>query len=160
MLNLKLLKSKVPNWRLQPFLGFTSRPIGSPSMRLRAVTPALPDALISSLEECGIRTDADLMFSGTAMQLYEKLPQGTITLVELEKHIQDTIRCVSAEGARGDELLAQEEEKYLTRAPGRISSGIPELDQMIIGYNGPRVLEISGDHGSGKTVCERTGGTR
>ena len=120
-------------------------------MRLKAITPKLPANLTTAPEDSGIRTDADLLFnSGTAMQLYEKLPQGTVTLAELEGYIKRVAEVVSAHMLTGESLLAQEIEQGSTFIP--ISTGIPQLDQIVNGRYGPKVLEISGDHGTGKTV--------
>ncbi|KAI0805946.1 P-loop containing nucleoside triphosphate hydrolase protein [Irpex lacteus] len=120
-------------------------------MRLKAIVPALPVQLITALEDCGIRTDTDILFtSGTAMQVYEKLPLGTVTLAQLEQYIQRVVEAASATMTGGEELLAQEEAQSATFNP--ILTGVPQLDEIINGSNGPKVLEISGDHGTGKTV--------
>ena len=123
-------------------------------MRLRVISPRLPDALIDALEQCNIRTDTDLMFTGTAMQIYEKLPPGTVTLAELEKIIQDAICSAAVQGLSCDELILIEEEKRSTAGSYRLDCGVPALDELINGYSGPRVLEISGERGSGKSVSK------
>ena len=71
-------------------------------MRLRSIQPAFPEALTRALEDCGIRTDTDLLFSATPLQIYEKLPQGTVTLLELEGHVHNVLIYVSALGVRAD----------------------------------------------------------
>jgi hypothetical protein len=114
--------------------------LASTSMRLRTITPALPYTLVTELENCGIRTEADLLFNnGTVMQIFEKLPHATVTLVELEECIKAVTALVSSPC------------QYATYVP--LSTGIPQLDKIINGLNGPQVLEVSGDHGTGKSVC-------
>ncbi|KAI0084136.1 P-loop containing nucleoside triphosphate hydrolase protein [Irpex rosettiformis] len=120
-------------------------------MRLKAIVPALPADLISALDDCGVRTDADLLFnSGTAMQLYEKLPEGVVTLAQLERYIRRVTEFASAPMFTGEDLVAQETKQRATFIP--ISTGVPQLDEIINGTDGPKVLEISGDHGTGKTL--------
>lgn len=121
-------------------------------MRLKAVVPTLPETLLAALEACDVRTDTDLLFSGTPLQIYERLPQGTVTLADLKRHIQNTASHVSTPGMRADELLQQERARHDAPGSGRLSCGAPELDKLTEGYDGPKVVEISGDHGSGKTV--------
>ena len=121
-------------------------------MRLKTIVPPLPDNLLTALEHRDIRTDADLLFSGTALEIYERLPQGIITLAELEALVQSVISHVSTPAIRGDELLERETAMHEASPARRISCGVPALDALTNGYSGPKVLEISGDHGSGKTV--------
>jgi hypothetical protein len=126
--------------------------LASTSMRLRTITPALPYTLVTELENCGIRTEADLLFNnGTVMQIFEKLPHATVTLVELEECIKAVTALVSSPWIDSGDLLAHEEGQYATYVP--LSTGIPQLDKIINGLNGPQVLEVSGDHGTGKSVC-------
>ena len=120
-------------------------------MRLRTVDPPLPEHLLDVLGELGIKTDADLIFSGTPMDLYKKLPLGTVTLAALTKHINDVVLFVSAPGVRGDKLLEQEETRvgeYLQD----YSCGVRAIDELMGGFGSSRVVEVSGDRGSGKTV--------
>lgn len=125
-------------------------------MRLRAVQPPLPPGLLSALDELGIKTDADLIFYGEPMELYKKLPLGTVTLAELTKTIENVVRYVAAPGTRGDLLLQKVEQNLEECPPEEYISGVPELDKLTNGFGGSRVMEISGDRGSGKTVWQFT----
>ncbi|KAI0697970.1 P-loop containing nucleoside triphosphate hydrolase protein [Cytidiella melzeri] len=120
-------------------------------MRLVTLVPALPERLVAALENCGIRTDTDLLFnSGTAMQIYEKLPPEIVTLAQLERYISDVAGLASAPILDGVDVLNQEEQCRAAFVP--FSTGVPQLDELINGRNGPKVLEVSGDHGTGKTL--------
>lgn len=124
----------------------------SAAMRLRTVDPPLPDTLLDALAELNIRTDADLIFYGTPMELYRKLPLGTVTLADLAGHIERVVEYVAAAGTRGDILLEREVQHKATYDGEEFSSGVPQLDELLHGFGGSRVIEISGDRGSGKTV--------
>ncbi|EKM58400.1 uncharacterized protein PHACADRAFT_91096 [Phanerochaete carnosa HHB-10118-sp] len=121
-------------------------------MRLRTVDPSLPEDLLNALDELGIRTDADFIFSGTPMELYKRLPLGTVTLAELTAFIDQVIQYAAASGVRGDVLLQREDDQLRGHHPEEFLSGVPELDKLTGGFAGPRVIEVSGDRGSGKTV--------
>lgn len=121
-------------------------------MRLKSIVPPLAETLLAALDDCNIRTDSDLLFSGTPLQIYEKLPQGTISLGDLERHIRNLIEYLAAPAIRANELLVQEKVRHDASGYGTISCGVSELDKLTDGYSGPKVLEISGDHGSGKSV--------
>lgn len=118
-------------------------------MRLRTVVPPLPEDLLDALEEIGLRTDADLMFFGTPMELYQKLPVGTITLAALTKHIEAVIDYISAPATQAS-LIHQP-----SLSADQFLSGVPQLDNLTHGFGPSRVFEISGDRGSGKTVRSR-----
>jgi RAD51-like protein 3 len=126
-------------------------------MRLRTVDPPLPSALLAALEGIGIRTDADLIFYGPPMELYKKLPLGTVTLAELTAAVEAVVRYVAAPGVCGEKLLEKVERRLASYPAEEFSSGIPQLDKLIGGFGGSRVIEISGDRGSGKTVSLSSG---
>lgn len=121
-------------------------------MRLRTVLPPLPNDLLDALEDLGIKTDADLLFSGDAVDLWRKLPDDSITLQE----VADLMTRVAAQQAapmmRGDVLLQDETERCEKRASDALYSGVQALDELVGGFGQYRVLEISGDGCSGKTA--------
>ncbi|KAG1821889.1 P-loop containing nucleoside triphosphate hydrolase protein [Suillus subaureus] len=120
-------------------------------MRLESVVPSIPAELVAALDHsCGIRTDTDLLFFGSSIDIIKKLPLGTVTLSDLEKFTELVAEKASVPGHRGDEILA---------GTGRISEkhpqatcGVKELDELVGGFGDPRVFEISGAKGSGKTA--------
>jgi hypothetical protein len=111
-------------------------------MRLSAIT-LLPTSLVSSLEQCGIRTETDLLFSYTVVDIFQRLPPGTVSMNDLTNYIALVTKWVAAPGVRGDELLHKS-------TP--LSTGVSALDELLGGFGVSRVLEISGDKGTGKTV--------
>jgi len=119
-------------------------------MRLAALVPSIPEILVASLAQCGIRTDADLLFSAPVFDIFRRLPPGTVTLRDLTKYVDVVAEKLSAPGISAAILLDQEL-KGEANAPDLLS-GVPELDELLGGFGGRRVIEISGDKESGKTV--------
>lgn len=117
-------------------------------MRLRTVDPPLPPHLLDALADISVTSDADLIFAGTPMELYKRLPLGTVSLKELEKCISDVVAYISAAGVRGDKLLTESERTD----PEQWGCGLWRVDQLVGGFGPGRVIEVSGDRGSGKTV--------
>ncbi|KAG6879679.1 hypothetical protein C0992_012977 [Termitomyces sp. T32_za158] len=119
-------------------------------MRLAALVPSLSAELVSSLGKCGVRTDADLLFR-PLVDIYRQLaPESGISLLDIERAVELTAKLASAPGIAGDELLAQEIQAQ-ERAPVLLS-GVVGLDNLLGGFGGCRVIEITGDRQSGKTV--------
>ncbi|OJA11134.1 hypothetical protein AZE42_02359 [Rhizopogon vesiculosus] len=120
-------------------------------MRLDSLVPSIPAELVVALNNsCGIRTDTDILFFGSSLDIIKKLPLGTVTLSDLEKFTQLIAERVSAPGHRGDEILAEisgQNERH-----SQVSCGVRELDDLVGGFGGSRVIEISGEKGSGKTA--------
>jgi RAD51-like protein 3 len=114
-------------------------------MRLRSLAP-LPTNLVSSLDECGIKTETDLLFSNTTVDVFRKLPPGTTSLHELNNYTALVAERASAFHTRADDLLE------LKPFYHDLVTGVPELDSLLAGLGGSQVLEIAGDKDSGKTV--------
>ena len=113
--------------------------------------PTVPSDLVAILEACGIKTDADLLFSGTPIDILQRLPPGVVSLADLKTYIALVAETTSARGSRGDELYTEESQRrhdYGTI----ITCGVDELDALVSGFGNGRVFEISGNRGSGKTV--------
>jgi RAD51-like protein 3 len=118
-------------------------------MRL-SLFPFLPENIVSSLEQIGIRTDSDLLFSASTADILRRLPPGTATLQDLTHYTAQIVDKCSALGVRGDVLLALELEKQEQALD--LGSGVTDLDILLNGFGGSRVFEISGEKASGKTV--------
>jgi RAD51-like protein 3 len=119
-------------------------------MRLVTLVPTvLSSDLAVLLGKCGIRTDTDLLFSST-IEIYRQLPINSISLAGLEELRARVAEVASATGYSGLELLQQQDAvrgKFVS-----LSSGVAEIDDLLGGFGGCRVLEISGNVQSGKTV--------
>lgn len=123
-------------------------------MRLRTLVPTIPADLVSAFESCGIKTDTDLLFfDGSNLELLAKLPRGLVSCAgELEKYVSLVAGRASAPGIRGDEELEVALRKQRENAFLELSSGVGELDELVGGFGGGRVFEISGEQESGKTA--------
>ena len=119
-------------------------------MRLAAFVPSIPANLVASLEQCGIRTDTDLLFSAPVFDIFRSLPAGTVTLRDLAKYVDAVAEKVSAPGISAAKLLDLEIQAQ--KNVSSLQSGVPELDELLGGFGGRRVIEISGDKQSGKSV--------
>lgn len=120
-------------------------------MRL-SLFPFLPEALVMSLGEIGIQTDADLLFSKSAAEIVQSLPSGTLTLQDLRRYTSQVTEKAAALGVRGDHLLAFKIGKQDQPDGFDFMSGISNLDALLGPSCGSRVLELSGEKASGKTV--------
>lgn len=119
-------------------------------MRLAVLVPSIPENLVETLEQCGIRTDADLLLSAPIFDIFRRLPAGTVTLRDLTKYADIVAEKVSAPGVSAVNLL--DLELQAQKDDPDLQSGIPELDELLGGFGGRRVIEISGEKQSGKTV--------
>jgi RAD51-like protein 3 len=119
-------------------------------MRLAAFVPSIPANLVASLEQCGIRTDGDLLFSAPVFDIFQRLPAGTVTLRDLKRYVDVVAENVSAPGISATNFLDLELQARVNDPC--LQSGVPALDELLGGFGGRRVIEISGDKQSGKTV--------
>ncbi|KAG9315058.1 P-loop containing nucleoside triphosphate hydrolase protein [Chiua virens] len=120
-------------------------------MRLQSLIPTIPSDLVAALEACGVRTEADLLFSGTPIDILQRLPPGTVSLADLKTYITLVAQSTSAPGVQGNELYEQELHRRRD-CDTDITCGVNELDALVGGFGNGRVFEISGDRGSGKTT--------
>ncbi|KII84438.1 hypothetical protein PLICRDRAFT_147192 [Plicaturopsis crispa FD-325 SS-3] len=116
-------------------------------MRLQTLVPHISAELIDALEQCGIRTDAELLFPGNIADIYSRLPHGSTTLSELHNSFAIVAEKAAAPAFRADELL-----RIGAVDAYDLSSGVHELDQLLGGFGDNRLIEISGDKASGKTA--------
>jgi RAD51-like protein 3 len=127
--------------------------VGAFAMRL-SLYPCLPENIVSSLDQIGIRTDSDLLFPSTTADILRRLPPGTMNIQDLRHYTAQIIEESSALGVRGDVLLSLERAKQEQKLD--FASGVINLDALLNGFGGSRVFEVSGEKASGKTVS-RTG---
>lgn len=111
-------------------------------MRLANIT-RLSKELITALEQCGIRTDADLLFSRTPLEVFQRLPNGTISLNDFLESINVVTEVVSAPGMRVIDTVTQDT---------WVKTGVEIFDRLVGQSSRHGVIEISGAHDSGKTV--------
>jgi len=116
-------------------------------MRLSSLSSLEPN-LVSALEMyCGIRTDTDLLFSQTPVEIHKRLPQHTTSLQQIAQCISTVIESASSPGQSAEELRC-------AHPPSKVDLpiGACQLDVLLGGLPEPGVIEISGEKGSGKTV--------
>jgi RAD51-like protein 3 len=118
-------------------------------MRLRTLVPPLPTELLGNLEELGIKTDSDLLFSDSGL-VYQKLLPTTISLHDFNQIISDVAERAAAPALHLNHPLTHQNREGIQDP--ELESGVPELDALLHGFGGSRVIEFSGDKGSGKTV--------
>lgn len=120
-------------------------------MRLQAFVPPLNESVVGALASCGIKTDADLLFTDS-VAIFRKLPPGIVSLREFCTLVKQVEEQAAAPAFRGDQFLKLQTKTCEDNLCGEILCGVPQLDELLGGFNPPRVIEISGDKGSGKTV--------
>lgn len=112
----------------------------------------IPESLVASLQEIGIRTDSELMFSKTPVEILRLLPSGTVSMQDLQNYITRITAEASAIGVRGDHLLALEDAKREQKKALDLGTGVQRLDALLGDLADYTLLEVSGEKGSGKTV--------
>jgi len=120
-------------------------------MRLSNLVPSLPISLVASLEAIGIRTEVDLLFSAPTFDIFRRLPAGTVTLQELVDYSSLAAELCAAPGVSAYEVFMKEEAASANDV--ELRSGNFELDTLLQGLGSRKVIEVSGDRGSGKSVC-------
>ncbi|KAH9481595.1 DNA repair protein RAD51-like protein 4 [Psilocybe cubensis] len=119
-------------------------------MRLASLVPFIPADLVASLEAHGIRTEFDLLFSASTFDIYKRLPANTVTFQELIDYTSLVAEHCAAPGISGQEIFRLE--KLASSEYSELQSGCASLDALLHGLGGRKVLEISGDKGTGKSV--------
>jgi RAD51-like protein 3 len=119
-------------------------------MRLSNLAPSIPATVLACLEAQGIRTDVDLLFSASTLDIFKRLPAGTATLEELADYTALAAEMGAASSMAGYELLLLEEQARNKNSG--LHTGNRVLDAFLCGLDGRRVIELSGDKGSGKSV--------
>ena len=124
-------------------------------MLLRNIFTPLPRHVLDALEDCGIKTDEDLIF-GDVIEIWQKISDDTVTLQDIEDARVAVATQQAAPMVRGDELLRQQADQQELREENAISCGIIDIDELIRGFSKYRLVEVSGDKGSGKTVSSQS----
>lgn len=119
-------------------------------MRLSNLIPSIPANLVTCLDAINIHTETDLLFSASTFDIFRRLPGGTISLQELIYYTDLVAELCAAPAISGYDLLSLANESQ--RVAVELTSGHQELDDFLLGLSGGRVIEISGDRGTGKSA--------
>lgn len=122
-------------------------------MRLQTVVPPPAQTFLSALGKIGVRTDSDLLFTAPPVDIFRKLPPGTLSLHEFNDFVRRVAQQAAAPAIRADVLLVQEKTKEEADLIAEPNTGVKCLDELLGGLAPPRLVEVSGDRGSGKSVC-------
>ncbi len=123
-------------------------------MRLANLIPSVSTELVTYLNTIGIRTEIDLLFSATPWEILGRLPAGSTSLEELNTFINLVTELCAAQGTSALELLNLETE---ARAKDKeLCSGDEQVDRLLRGLGGRKLIHISGERGSGKSVGSPT----
>lgn len=117
-------------------------------MLLKALPPnILPDGLAAQLASLGISTSTDLIFSSTSLlEIYMRLPSKSISFTDFEACIDSISEKLAAPGLEAAKL------DHETRLDFKMET-LSSLDNYLGGgLPCKRIIEISGDKGSGKSV--------
>ena len=132
-------------------------------MRLQQLVPPLDAHFVEKLSEIDIKTDVDLLLASSPDSIFARLPPGhSITLRAFRDSLAHARELCAAPMSYGDELLSRDAKRRADAAlegDAGIRVGVDALDALVGGgFAPPRVVEISGESGSGKTVSlsERT----
>jgi len=125
-------------------------------MRIRAVLISLSkegndySKHADTLEQSGIKTSEELLFTSSTSEQYARLEHGSMTFVEFASLKEEVMKFLGAPGITGDEayMLAKDEED--SRYKGYC--GVPALDQLLDGFGQYGVIEIAGGRETCKTL--------
>ncbi|VDB83793.1 unnamed protein product [Peniophora sp. CBMAI 1063] len=113
----------------------------------------IPDDLFEGLQSIRIHTAQDFLFASMPV-LFHRLPAGCTTLHELNEIHAHVLGLCGAQGISGDILYEMETTE--NSEIFRVTSPVTQLNDLVGGDFGGsgrgKVLEISGDTGSGKTA--------
>jgi len=119
-------------------------------MRLSNMVPSVFADLVVALESIQIRTETDLLFSAPLADIHKRLPAATVSLQMLIELVELVTELCAASGQSSLDLLDLDEQ--CTAQGKELSCGNQGVDVLLRGLCGRKVIEISGDKGSGKTV--------
>jgi hypothetical protein len=119
-------------------------------MRLSSLSPeVLPTTLVDALRTLGIVSDADLLFSAPALEIWRKLPPDLIPLFEFEGCVKAVMLRCAVPGLVASEVGGR---PVTNQLKSEISTGVGDLDNLLGTTLRDSVVEISGRHGSGAAV--------
>lgn len=125
-------------------------------MRLQQFVPPLDPSFVQALSEIGIKTDTDLLLTHDPLATFTKLPaRHGVTLKQYREVLAQVAGLAAATPTYGDKLLEREtkrQEDIFSDVPDTMQLGVPAVDALVGGFAPPRVIEVSGDSGTGKTV--------
>ncbi|KZV72986.1 DUF1748-domain-containing protein [Peniophora sp. CONT] len=131
----------------------TSTDLSIMSEALDTYREHIPDSLLDGLQSIRITTAQDFLFASPPL-LFHRLPAGCTTLHELSETHALLLGLCSAQGIPGDALYEMETAEG-SKLPC-VTASVTELNDLVGGDFGGsgrgKVLEISGDAGSGKTA--------
>ncbi|KAF6757171.1 P-loop containing nucleoside triphosphate hydrolase protein, partial [Ephemerocybe angulata] len=113
--------------------------------------PDVSADVVKQLEACGVRTDSELLFE-PLFELYQRLPLNSITLQELSRVYTVVTELSAAEPILASDLLKYEEEKHPLEQDAELRVGDEQIDELLRGLGGARLVEISGDRKMGKST--------
>jgi len=121
-------------------------------MRLANLVPSISAELVTALNTLEIRTENDLLFSATPYELLNRLPPETVSLEDLEAAIVTVAELSAASGDSCFDLLTLEAGPSGSDAPTPLVSGNENIDRILSGLGRHKIIQLSGDKGSGKSV--------
>lgn len=122
-------------------------------MRLQQFVPPLDETLVEALSSIGIKTDTDLLLLHDPLTIFTKLPPDhNISLREFRDMLAQVTALAASTPTCGDRLYELESKRQEDVFADDMLVGVPDVDRLLGGFGPPRVVEISGDPGSGKTV--------
>ncbi|KZO90714.1 hypothetical protein CALVIDRAFT_522481, partial [Calocera viscosa TUFC12733] len=125
-------------------------------MRLRAVLISLAKSgedyskYAEILEQAGLKTSDDLLFTSSASELFARLEHGFMTFVEFASLKEEVAKFIGAPGLTGDEAYMLAKDKAAACYKGY--TGVPELDELLDGFGHHGVIEIAGGRETCKTL--------
>ena len=123
------------------------------AMRLVNLVPSISTELVAHLEDIGIRTESDLLFSASPLEILSRLPTGKVSLEELESVIDSVTELCAAPGVSALELSGVEAQARRAHDDNlELCSGNDDIDRLLRGLGSRKLIQISGDRGSGKSV--------
>ena len=125
-------------------------------MRLQNCVPPLKPEVVQALRDIDVRTDTDLLLSDDPVNIFTELPPGHgISLKEFNQIVAKVAEFAAAVPVYGDKLLEQETKRREDVLGEDLLVGLPDIDALLEGFSSVRIIELSGDRGSGKTVSLR-----
>lgn len=122
-------------------------------MRLQQISPPIPREIVEALHSIGVRTDTDLLLLNDPTNIFSRLPSELgLSLLDFRRAVAKVAELSSATPLSGEEMLEQELRKHEDIFADDMLIDVPEVDALLGGFSPPRVVEVSGDKGSGKTV--------
>ncbi|PIL35313.1 hypothetical protein GSI_02038 [Ganoderma sinense ZZ0214-1] len=122
-------------------------------MRLQSCVPPLKPEVVQILQDIDVKTDTDLLLAGDPIDIFAKLPPGHgISLKDFNHIVAQVAEVAAAAPVYGDKLFERETKRKEDVFTEDLLVGLPDVDALLGGFNSARIVELSGDRGSGKTA--------